>query len=215
MAKYDESTLMKALNWAYDQSVSNLPLIGSPIELANQYLRENDNNVEKAIDSLIRWQMSKAAATGFSTGFGGFIVMPITIPADISACLVIQMRMAAAIAHMCGYDIHDDKVKLFCLAAICGDELVTVLKKLGIQATKRIAYHLIKSIPSHLIIAINKAVGVRLVTKFGSNGFISLSKAIPILGGIVGGAVDSVFTYGVGEAAKLIFYSDEPGLALN
>jgi len=211
MAKYDESTLMKLLNWAYDQVVSNMPLIGSATDLGNEYLQDNKNNREEAIDSLIRWQTSKAAATGFATGVGGLFTLPVTIPADIAGCFIIEMRMSAAIAHICGFDVHSDKTKTFCFAAMCGDGAMKALKNAGVELASKLATNAVKSISGATVAKINKAVGTKLVTKFGSTGIFNLGKMVPFLGGIVGGALDSVFTYGVGKAAKNIFYSGDLG----
>ena len=52
---------------------------------------------------------------------------------------------------------------------------------------------------------INKAVGFRLLTKFGQTGAINLGKGIPLVGGVVGGAFDGTTTYGIGSVAKNIF----------
>jgi hypothetical protein len=46
--------------------------------------------------------------------------------------------------------------------------------------------------PGATISRINQAVGFRLLTKFGETGVVNLGKAVPILGGIIGGAVDEV-----------------------
>ena len=56
-----------------------------------------------------------------------------------------------------------------------------------------------------MITQINQKVGFRLLTKFGEKGVINIGKAIPLLGGVVGGAFDSVTTNTIGNTAKTIF----------
>ena len=51
----------------------------------------------------------------------------------------------------------------------------------------------------------NKKVGFRLVTKFGQKGIINLGKLVPIVGGVIGGTVDTVGTLTVGKTAKKLF----------
>ena len=63
---------------------------------------------------------------------------------------------------------------------------------------------LIKRILFEVIKQINKAVGFRLVTKFGEKGVINLGKGIPLVGGI-GGTVDAVGTTTIGKTAKRVF----------
>ena len=60
-------------------------------------------------------------------------------------------------------------------------------------------------------IEINKKVGFRLLTKFGEKGVINLGKLVPIAGGIIGGSVDSISTWGVGVAARKTFVGTAPG----
>jgi hypothetical protein len=56
-----------------------------------------------------------------------------------------------------------------------------------------------------VIKTINKSVGTRLVTKFGSKGIINLGKAVPLVGGLIGGAVDGIGTNTIGITAKKVF----------
>ena len=66
----------------------------------------------------------------------------------------------------------------------------------------------IKKIPHALIIKINQRVGFRLITKFGEKGAVNLVKVVPVLGGVVGGAVDITTTMTVGKVAKKMFISN-------
>jgi 4-diphosphocytidyl-2C-methyl-D-erythritol kinase len=52
---------------------------------------------------------------------------------------------------------------------------------------------------------INQAVGFRLVTKAGSRGAVNLVKGVPIVGGVVGGALDAATTKVIGQTAKRVF----------
>ena len=132
--------------------------------------------------------------------------MPITIPANISSVLYVQIRMVAAVAYMSGFNIRDDKVKTFVYVALCGSSASEVMKKAGIKITEKMSEQLIKKIPMELIKSINKAVGFRLVTKAGQTGIVNLSKMVPLLGGVFGGGFDYVTTNTIGYRAKKMFY---------
>jgi hypothetical protein len=56
-----------------------------------------------------------------------------------------------------------------------------------------------------MLTKINRAVGFRLITKFGKTGVINLGKGIPLLGSAVGAVFDGVSTNIVGNAAIKTF----------
>jgi len=119
--------------------------------------------------------------------------------------MYVQIRMIAAIAYMRGYDLEDDQVKTLVFVCLTGQAATDILKQAGVKIGTAMAKEAVKKIPGEVIKAINKAVGMRLVTKFGEKGFINLGKAIPIVGGIIGGAVDGIGTHTIGKTAKRVF----------
>lgn len=192
------------LNWAYDKSLNGIPGTDSAYEMAENFLSKHDT-IDKAIDNLIRWQNTKAATSGFLTGLGGLIVMPVTLPANIASVMYVQVRMIAAIAHMKGYDLKDDQVKTFVFVCLTGKSASDILKSTGIKVGNAFAKQGVIKIPGKVILAINQKVGFKLLTKFGEKGVINLGKAIPIAGGIIGGAFDGIGTGIIGKTAKKVF----------
>lgn len=173
-------------------------------ELANKYLNRY-NSTDEAIDKFIKWQQAKCATSGFLTGLGGIITLPVAIPANISSVIYVQTRMVAAIAHMRGFDLKDDQVRTLVYVALTGQAAADILKQAGIKFGTKMSTVLIKKIPFEVIKQINKSVGFRLVTKFGQTGVINLGKGIPFVGGIIGGTVDAVGTSTIGKTAKRVF----------
>ena len=192
------------MNWAYDKAVNGVPGLDSAEELAACYLKK-EGSLKDQINSLIRWQNTKAGTTGFVTGLGGMLTMPATLPVNITSVLFIQIRMIAAIAKMCGFDLKDDKVQTLVYVCLVGSSSSEIIKDLGIQISGKLAIAAIKKIPKAVITKINQAVGFRLLTKFGQKGFINLGKAVPLIGGIIGGAFDVVSTNTVGNTARNLF----------
>ena len=101
--------IKKALDWAYEKAINGAGMVESAALLAEDYQKVFSDR-EKAIDSLINWQTTKCATSGFITGVGGLLTLPIAIPANVSSVLFIQLRMIAAIAIMRGYDPKSDQV---------------------------------------------------------------------------------------------------------
>lgn len=198
--------IMKTLDFCYEKAINGVSGMDSASELGCSYLR-NENNTYDAANSLIRWQNSKAGTSGFLTGLGGLIVMPLTIPANIASVMYVQIRMIAAIAYMGGYDLHDDKVKSLVYACMAGNGAKDILKDIGIVVGTKMGRIAIRNISGKTIMAINQKVGFRLVTKFGEKGAVNLGKAIPLLGGLIGGTFDVVTTNTIGNIARDTFVS--------
>lgn len=198
--------IMDALDWAYDKAVNGVPGLDSAAEMAIEY-SAGDGTLEEKINSLIRWQNTKAGTSGFLTGLGGIITMPVTIPANIASVMYVQIRMIAAIAKMCGQDLHSDRVRILVYACLAGDAAKDILKDVGIVIGSKVAVNAIKNISGKTITAINQKVGFRLLTKFGEKGVINLVKIVPVLGGVIGGTVDAVATNLIGNVARNTFMS--------
>ena len=199
-----ESKVSKLLDWAYEKSINGIPGTDTAYELAENFMVKHDST-DKAINSLVRWQNTKSATSGFLTGLGGLITLPVAIPANIASVTYVQIRMIAAIAHMRGYDLKDDQVKTFIFVCLTGQSASDILKQAGIKAGTALTKQAIKTIPWEIIKSINKAVGFRLVTKFGEKGVVNLGKAVPLVGGFIGGTVDGVGTNIIGKTAKRVF----------
>ncbi|TNH82608.1 EcsC family protein [Aeromonas sobria] len=202
-----ESKVMQALDWAYDKAINGVSGLDSASELADSYMKKSSSPADMA-NSLIRWQNTKAGTSGFLTGLGGIITMPVTIPANIASVMYVQIRMIAAIAHIGGHDIKDDRVKTLVYACLTGNAAKDIMKDVGIVIGTKLTTNAIKSISGKTIAEINKKVGFRLLTKFGEKGVINLGKAVPLVGGLIGGSMDSIATNTIGNIARDTFITN-------
>lgn len=199
-----QSTIMKAMDWAYDKAVNGIPGLDSAEEMAADYLNGNGSLRDK-VNSLIRWQNTKAGTSGFVTGLGGLLTLPVTLPTNITTVLYVQIRMIAAIAKMGGYDLKDDRVKSLVYTCLVASSASDVVKQTGIAIGQKLALNALKNMSADVLVKINQKVGFKLLTKFGEKGAINLGKSIPILGGIVGGLFDSISTNTIGNVARDTF----------
>lgn len=203
------SKVMQVLEWAYEKATSDLPGLNSAQELAASYLQE-EGSLKEQINSLIRWQNAKSATSGFVTNLGGLITLPVAIPANFASVMFIQIRMIAAIAKMCGYDLRDDRVKTLVYVSLCGTAVKDLMKDVGVQlGTKLTASMIQKYVTAEMLKEINKAVGFRLLTKAGQTGVINLGKAVPFVGGVIAGAFDGFTTNVIGNTACDMFLNEK------
>ncbi len=205
-----QRTLTEMIDGAYDAALQGGAGFESVDGLAATYRKEPGSPKEQA-ESMVRWQMGKAGATGFLTGLPGLVALPISLPANLTAVVLLQLRMAAAIAVLGGHDPRDDKVKAFVLMCLAGTSVNEVAKDLGIKLGTKLAEKALHSISHKAVHEINKRLGFRLATKVGEKGLINLGKAVPIVGGVVGAAFDAGTTRIVGSAAIRAFITDDLG----
>ena len=201
----NENKVMQVLDWAYDKSINGVVGLDSARELADSYMNQKGTRIDQ-VNSLIRWQNAKSGTSGFLSGLGGILTLPITIPANIASVMYIQIRMIAAIAHMGAHDLRDDRVKSLVYICLTGNAAKDIFKDIGIVVGKKLTENAIKNISAKSLTAINQKVGFRLLTKFGEKGVINLGKSIPLVGGIVGGTFDSVATNTIGNVARNTFH---------
>lgn len=200
----NQGMIMKALDYAYDKAINGIPGFDSAEEMAENYMKNGDDHISNC-NSLIRWQNTKAGTSGFLTGLGGLLTMPVAIPANLASVMYVQIRMIASIAHMGGYDLKDDRVKSLVYVCMAGNGAKDILKDIGIVVGRKLSQQMIANISGKTITAINQKIGFRLLTKFGEKGAINLGKAVPLIGGIIGGTFDSVTTNIIGNTARKTF----------
>ncbi|MFF3036712.1 EcsC family protein [Arthrobacter citreus] len=163
-------------------------------------------DIDKAVKRLIIESVEAASVNGFVTGLGGFIAMPVTVPANMAGALVINARLAGAIAYLRGYDPHDPHVRTVATLVAVGSNTQQIAKTIGIKVGEKVVMQAIKRIPMAVIREVNKKAGFMLLAKYGTKrSVITLAKGVPLVGGVVGGAVDGTMTGVIGKTAKSMF----------
>lgn len=164
----------------------------SAVDIADEHLISAGGDREAAIRRLVATHVRLAAVSGFATGLGGIVTLPITVPAAMAGLYIIATRMSAGIAHLRGYDLDTEEVRSAILVALLGSAGAATLKKAGIEIGKKSTTAALHRLPGRVLIEINKRVGYRLVTKAGEKGVVNLTKLVPLVGGPIGAAVDGV-----------------------
>lgn len=201
----NQDQIMTILDKLYDQAIQGIPMVSPPIDkLAGDYL-DKHLTVQGSAKSFINYQVAKCTTSGFITGLGGLITMPVAIPANVSSVMYVQMRMIACLAYMGGYNTSSDQVQTLVYACLAGITIDQILKGAGIKFGEKFAVAMVKKIPGEVLTKINQKVGFRFLTKFGTKGVINLGKAVPIVGGIIGGGFDLVETGVIADRAYKLF----------
>lgn len=200
-----QEDILKALDACYERTKLGIGKISPPVsQMAENYLKK-EKDTDTAIKSMLKYQVVKCTTSGFITGFGGAITLPITIPANVGSVLYVQMRMIACTAYMAGYDLNSDQVQTFVYAVLAGVSVNEVLKKFGVKLGQKLAQKGIEKIPGKVLIKINQKIGFRLLTKFGEKGLLNIGKAIPVVGAAVQGVLDLAETRIIANRAYKLF----------
>lgn len=205
----DKNALLKALDWVYDKAVGGVSGVSGCWQLANDYLEKYNHDPKTAARKMVKAQIMKCTTSGFLTSLGGVLTLPIAIPANITTVWFVQLQMIAATAVMAGLNPSHDEVKALCYACLAGSGSVDILKQAGVKFANKGGQVLIKKIPVEVIRAVNKKLGMLFVTKGGTTGIVNLGKAVPVLGGVVGGGFDFATTRIIANRAIKLFIEDQ------
>jgi hypothetical protein len=201
-----KSSSLALVKYICDKAIEGIPPLCSCEDLAKEYLIDNSySDIDARVDSLINWETAKNFTSGFITGLGGLITLPVSIPSALGASWILQARLAGAIACIYGHRVHEDRVRTLILLSLLADAAKEPFKQAGIRIGRKLSEKALERIPGRVLIEINKRVGFRLLTKAGEKGIVQLTKIIPVVGGCVGGTVDAVVCRKVGYTAKKIF----------
>ena len=196
-----QEDVMKLLDTCYEKLLNGIPKVSSNVEdMVDDYLKKHKTK-EEACKAMLHNQIVKCTVSGFLTGFGGAITMPVTIPANVGSVIYVQMRMIACVAYMADFDLQSDQTQTFVYACLAGVAVNELIKQAGIKFGVKFANGIIKKIPGKVLTKINQKVGFRFITKFGTKGIVNLGKVIPGVGAVVGGGLDLVETKSIANRA--------------
>lgn len=178
-------------------------LIQDVLDLGPIQANVSQEELARLASKLILKRTSQSSLASFAAGIPGGLAMAATIPADVLQFFGMALRLAQELSYLYGAEdlwqnghVDDEKVKnqllLYCgvmfgvSGAVSGVRVLstqiakTTLKKLPQKAlTKTFWYPMIQQI--------GKAIGVKVTKSTVAKG---VSKAIPVLGGIISGGLN-------------------------
>ncbi|WP_456598660.1 EcsC family protein [Blastococcus sp. SYSU DS0616] len=210
----EDSSLVKAGEKLVEQllksGINGFGPFKSAAESAEEALR--GRTPEQAVKVLIRNHCAIAGAQGFVTNLGGFVTLPVALPANVGASYLVQTHLAGAIAAVHGHDLDSEQVRSAVLLCLVGNMGAEAFKRVGVTVGTKTTMTLIKRIPVTVLRQVNKKVGFMLVAKYGTKrAVVTLAKGVPLVGGVIGGSVDTITTRTVGAYANKAFGSDSDG----
>lgn len=163
------------------------------------------SSTEQAIEQIVATHLKLAAAGGFVTGLGGFITLPVALPANVVGFYGIATRMVASIAHLRGYDLERPEVRSAVLLTLVGADARSLLAKSGVSPTGKIADLALQRLPGPALMVLNKGIGFNLLSQLGKKGLSRLGRGLPLVGGVIGGGLDFFLLRKIADGARREF----------
>jgi len=171
--------------------------------VAAKHLQRNSGSVDNAIDSIIDAHVRLASAQGFVTNLGGVAALAIAVPANLAGVAVLQVRMVAAIAHLRGYDVNDNRVRTALVMCLLGGEQIAKRIVEGKLPTSPMTVATAPVFDRDLDRQVAEEVTSGLASRVGGrNMALVVTKRVPLLGGGIGAVMDGYATSQIGKYAK-------------
>ena len=197
-----ETVIVEVLDRLVDIGIDGLGPLDSAVEVSQAaLLAEGDRRA--AVTKVVADHVRLAAAEGFVTGLGGFITLPVALPANVVAYQVLATRMVAAIAHLMGHDLTREDTQTAILLVMSGDDAPDILSKVGInKGLGSVASLALKDLPPSVLAAVNKAIAFRMMVQVGEKGLTRFGRFVPGVGGLLGGGLDAWMIRRLGQRAR-------------
>lgn len=115
---------------------------------AEERRQRNGGDVEATVSTLVNESATAAATTGFVTGLGGLLTMPVALPANVAGSLAVNARMVGGLAHVRGHDLDDEHtLELVEVVVLGGGGPQRLLGELGKRSGVRLAASVLRAVP--------------------------------------------------------------------
>ena len=192
-----------ALRQLLEIAIDGYGRLPSARSAAARHLQKQAGSADEAISSIIDHHVRLASAQGFVTNIGGLAMLPIAIPANITGVATVQVRMVAAIAHLRGYDLNDNRVRTALVMCLMGGEQVAEHIAEGTLPTSPLAVATAPIFDPELDRLVAEEVLTDLAARIGGkNVALAIVKRVPLMGGGVSAVMDGIATYQIGRYAS-------------
>ncbi|WP_412062556.1 EcsC family protein [Rubrivirga sp. IMCC45206] len=197
------------LDRLYPTVLDGVPGLGTPQERAAE-ARAGGGSVDDQVDRLILRHLALASSAGFVSGLGGWLTLPVALPANLAAVASVQLHMGASMAVLAGHDPRQPGTRQRVLNTLVGsgpadparDAEQETLDRVGLKLAERGLNVVVSSLAGAAKWGAKKVVAGRVQRK--------MLRGIPLVGGFIGAASDGYVTKKVAEAARAEFFGGIP-----
>ena len=200
-----DGTVLRFVEGVLDSGIDGRGPFDGASEIAARALK-SAGTPEAAVAEVISSHVKLGSAFGFVTSIGGFVTLPVSLPANVVGFYLLATRMTASVAKLRGYDIDDPQIRSAILLTLVGAESEDLLRKAGVVApTSAVTNLAAQRLPGPALMVVNKAVGFRLLTQAARNTLSRFGRIVPFVGGAIGAGLDGLLMRSVGKQAEKEF----------
>lgn len=193
----------KVVQRILDVGIDGKGRFSSAQAVADAALRKSGGDAERAVDTVVKQHLALGAGSGFLTGLGGFVTLPVALPANVLGFYVLATRMSAAIARLRGYDITQEQIRSAVMLSLVGADAQDLLAKAGMMAPGgRLATMAAQRLPGPALMVVNKAVGFRILSTAGRSTLTRFGRGVPVVGGALGAGLDGWLLHQLARHAR-------------
>jgi len=196
-----------AMNGAVRQILERAITGAGPVKGAaawgDQLLANREGRIDAAIRDAVAITSSLAGAQGFLTGLGGALTTVVSLPANVLGLATLQVRLAATIAHVHGYDLDDDRVRLAVLVSLLSERELAGQIRTGKLPTNALGLATAPVYDPALFTTVSEVLTGALLSRVGGKRMaLAVARRVPVLGGVVGAGVDAAGTWFVATGVR-------------
>jgi len=120
--------------------------------------------------------------------------------------------MVAVIALLRGWDVKANGLRTAAFLCLLGSDAAKFMQEIGLPLREGPAPLLFANLPSPLLQKIDGIIAAKLLVGAAKTGVLGMVKFVPVVGGLVNGALDGLATRSIGKQADLLF-PPAPGVA--
>ena len=178
----------RIVNTLYPRLLDGAPVLGTPQKMLARH-RRDDGSLK--LKTMINHYSVLSGSTGFVTGLPGFLMLPVTWPADLVGNLSIQLHMVMTMALAADQDLADPAVRdevIDCvLSRIDGEGKNTGEEEIGRRTAAKMGEWGVRFALKRAAAVANNRMGFR---------------RIPVIGGVLAGGTDFVITRHIADCAR-------------
>ena len=196
------------LDRLYPRALDGLPGLPPPVTLAAE-IRQTDGDFDDHFDRLVRRHIAITSAAGFASGLGGWLTLPVTLPANLASVALVQLHMVASVAALAGYDPAAPHVREQVLGCLIGVAPQDPARDADTETLDRVG---LKLAEKGLKLVVSGAIRT---AKWGAGkvaGSVQnrVLRGIPLVGGVIGAVSDGYVTMQVARTARDTFQGGLP-----
>lgn len=187
--------------FVYGRVLRGLPGLGTPRDVAAR-ARAESPDLDAAAARIVRTHTALGASQGFVFGLPGWLLLPVTLPANLAAAAAVQLHMAASLAALAGDAPESPEIRERCVSCLLRPAPGQPPEAEEEELARRTRGKLVERGARWAVGRGVKRVARSALRRVGV-------RSVPLVGGIIGGGADGWRTRNVAACAVAEFLGEE------